>query len=38
LTLKGSVSCRPSTERLGPNTPWRFSIPDRIGPHPEALE
>jgi len=27
----------PSTERLGPVTPWRFSIPDRIGPG-EALE
>src|ERR1700685_316917 len=31
LTLGGSVSCRPSTERLGSATPWRFSIPDRIG-------
>src|SRR5713226_139775 len=34
LTLRGSVSCRPSTERLGPATPWRFSIPDRIGARP----
>jgi len=28
------VSCLPSTERLGPATPWRFSIPDRIGAQP----
>jgi hypothetical protein len=28
------VSWRPSTERLGPATPWRFSIPDRIGAQP----
>src|SRR5271170_2893947 len=34
LTLMGSGSCRPSTERLGPTTPWRFSIPDRIGAQP----
>src|SRR5690242_5375827 len=34
LMLGGSVSGRPSTERLGPATPWRFSIPDRIGAQP----
>ena len=37
LTLRGSASGRPSTERLGPTTPWRFSIPDRIGAQPGRL-
>src|SRR6266566_7775722 len=34
LIVGGWVLCRPSTERLGPTTPWRFSIPDRIGLQP----
>ena len=34
LALRGSASCLPSTERLGPTSPWRFSIPDRIWAQP----